>query len=51
MNVVLTDLFGSLGGLLSLFIIGFICLMPLGIYWAIRRFEAQKAQEQAKPGR
>lgn len=44
MEVVMQDLFGSLGGLLSLFIILFICAMPLGLVVAIRRFEARKAK-------
>lgn len=45
MEVVMRDLFGSLGGLLSLFIILFIVAMPAGLVFAVRAFEKQKARE------
>lgn len=50
MDVVMRDLFGSLGGLLSLFIIFFIIAMPAGIIVAVRKFEAQKAREERENG-
>lgn len=47
MDVVMRDLFGSLGGLLSLFIILFIVAMPAGLVFAVRAFERHRAEEAA----
>lgn len=41
------DLFGSLGGLLALFIILFIIGMPAGMVLAVRAFERRKAAARA----
>lgn len=46
MEAVLSDLFGSLGGLLTIFIIAFCALaMPIGIYFAMKK-AVKVAEEQ-----